>query len=100
MASASKVWVMCSNSVQHRAWKPSVKGLGIGDRLVILHDKGGIGIVEYMDSENVYFKLFGKAVYKIPIKAAQWNDRNWRWESSQMGTLTSIRLTPANLVGQ
>ena len=85
-------WVLEQRAKSY-AWKPNVKGLVVGDRLIILHDKGGIGIVEHMDEENVYFKLFGTAVYKIPIKAAKWNDRNWRWESSQMGTLTHLQTT-------
>jgi hypothetical protein len=74
--------------------KPRIRGIAVGDRIAT---PDGIGIVcqisfdtrQVDDAENVYYVLYNRQLYRIPLKAATWSDRNWRWESSVTGTLTS-----------
>jgi hypothetical protein len=70
-------------------WKPpQVEGIKVGDRIAILHERGGIGIVHKIEEGHIWYDLFGKFAMKIPLKAARWNHRNWRWESHELGAVT------------
>jgi len=82
--------------IQERAmWKPpQVEGLKAGDRLAILHDKGGIGIVREVTADDIYYELFGTQTYRIRQKDVRWNGRNWRWETGTLGFTTQIKFKP------
>jgi hypothetical protein len=77
--------------IQERAqWKPpAVEGLKAGDRIAVLHNKGGIGIVRLVTPDDIYYELFGMQTYRIRQKDAKWNARNWRWETGTLGATTA-----------
>ncbi len=73
-------------------WKPpAVEALKAGDRIAVLHNKGGIGIVRVVTTDDIYYELFGTQTYRIRQKDVKWNGRNWRWETGTLGAVTAKR---------
>lgn len=69
----------------------NIKGLGVGDRITILGDDGGIGIVKEVNAREFYYTLFQPhVVYRKQLKHAKWNDRNWRWEATGRGFVCGV----------
>jgi hypothetical protein len=63
-----------------------VKGLQVGDRVCVLGDDGGIGIVKMINDREFHYTLFNPNVfYRKRIKDVKWSDRNWRWETTGRG---------------
>ena len=59
--------------------------LAIGDRVAVFGgvDGGGIGIVKEIDGDEMYYTMFNpNVIYRKPIKSIQWNEQNWRWETT------------------
>lgn len=80
-------WIMEQRASSY-AWKPNVKGIEVGDRVAVLTDNGGIGIVRKIFENEIYFDLFGKQIHKVPAKAVKWSNKNWRWETFTLGSVT------------
>jgi hypothetical protein len=60
--------------------------LAAGDRVAVLGDGGGIGVVKEIDGEELYYTLFApNAVYHKKLKDIFWKERNWRWETTGLG---------------
>lgn len=79
-------WIL----TERAQWKPpEIEGIKVGDRLAVLHDNGGISIVQGLSADFIYYELFGW-LHRISIRSVRWNDRNWRWETSQLGTLSTV----------
>ena len=67
--------------------------LAVGDRIAVFSDVngGGIGVVKEIRGDNAYFTLFRpNDMYRKPIKDIVWNDRNWRWEVSGLGSMRKL----------
>jgi hypothetical protein len=63
-----------------------VKGLQVGDRVCVLGDDGGIGIVKIINDREFYYTLFNPNIfYRKRVKDVKWSDRNWRWETTGRG---------------
>lgn len=62
--------------------------LVVGDRIAVFSDVsgGGIGIVKEISGDDVYYTLFSTdVVYRKRGKDVNWNERNWRWETTGLG---------------
>lgn len=73
----------------------AVHTLAVGDRLAVFSDVngGGIGVVEEISGDDVYYTLFSpNMIYRKKIKDVVWNERNWRWETSGLGSMRKLAL--------
>lgn len=70
---------------------PKIRTLAVGDRVAVLGDGGGIGIVKKIEGNEMYYTLFSpNMIYHKPVKGVAWNDRNWRWETTGPGSCHRI----------
>ncbi len=54
-------------------------------------DGGGIGIVTEIDGDEMRYTMFSpNVVYRKPVKDVIWNERNWRWETSGLGSMRKL----------
>lgn len=70
-----------------------VHTLKVGDRIAVLTDVngGGIGIVSEIVGDEVCYTFFNaNVVYRKRVKDVIWNERNWRWETSGLGTMRKL----------
>ena len=82
---------LCSNRAKWYADSPKIRNLAEGDRVVVLGENGGIGIVKLIAGEDFWYNLFNPNVfYRKRIKDVKWSDRNWRWETTGVGVVTVI----------
>jgi hypothetical protein len=66
---------------------PKIRTLAVGDRVAVLGDGGGIGIVKKIEGNEMYYTLFSpNMIYHKPVKDVAWNDHNWRWETTGLGS--------------
>jgi hypothetical protein len=64
----------------------TVKGLQLNDRVCVLGDDGGIGIVKIINNREFHYTLFNPNVfYRKRVSDVKWSDRNWRWETTGRG---------------
>lgn len=69
-----------------------VRGLAVDDRVCVLGDKGGIGIVQKIENGEFYYTLFSpNVVHRKRVKDVKWSNRNWRWETTGLGATTGAR---------
>jgi hypothetical protein len=62
--------------------------LAVGDRVAVLGANSGIGIVKEISNGDMQYTMFNpNVIYRKPIKSVQWNDHNWRWETSGVGSM-------------
>ena len=64
--------------------------LKVGDRVAVFSEMngGGIGVVKEFEGNDVYYTLFNaNIVYHKPLKEIIWNEQNWRWETSGLGSM-------------
>lgn len=64
--------------------------LAVGDRIAVFSDlnDGGIGIVHEINNGDAYYTLFSpNVIWRKPVKEILWNQRNWRWETSALGSM-------------
>jgi hypothetical protein len=69
--------------------------LAVGDRIAVFSDAngGGIGVVKEIVGDEFYYTLFSPhTVYHKKIKDVQWNERNWRWETTGLGMMRKLKL--------
>jgi len=75
--------------------RKSNRTLGKGDRIAVLSDVNGgdIGVVTEIDGGEMYYTLFHpNVVYRKKLKDVVWNERNWRWETSGLGSMRKLGL--------
>jgi hypothetical protein len=71
----------------------AVHTLAVGDRIAVFSDinGGGIGVVGEIDGDEMYYALFHPNVtYHKKVKDVVWNERNWRWETSGLGSMRKL----------
>jgi len=74
----------------------AVHTLVVGDRVAVFSsiNGGGIGVVSEIDGDNVYYSLFApNVIYRKKIKDVQWNECNWRWETTGLGFMRNLGQT-------
>ena len=67
--------------------------LAVGDRLAVFSDVngGGIGVVTEIAGDDMFYTMFNpNVIYRKPIKSIQWNDKNWRWETTGAGAMRKL----------
>jgi hypothetical protein len=68
-----------------------VRGLQLNDRIVVLGEKGGIGIVKHVTDDDLWYTMFNPNIlYRKRRRDFKWSDRNWRWETEGLGATTSV----------
>ena len=75
------------------AENPKTRTLAVGDRIAVFSDAngGGIGVVREIDSDEMYYTLFSpNVIYHKKIKDIVWNEQNWRWETSGLGSMRTL----------
>ena len=44
-----------------------------------------------IDGDEMFYTLFNQdVVYRKPLKDVVWNERNWRWETSGLGSMRKL----------
>jgi hypothetical protein len=74
--------------------------LAVGDRVAVLGDMdgGGIGIVQEIEGDDMYYTMFNaNVVYRKPVKEVLWNEKNWRWETTGLGFMRRLQLADGAL---
>jgi hypothetical protein len=74
---------------------PKTHTLAVGDRVAVFGgaDGGGIGIVQEIAGNEMFYRMFNpNVIYRKPVKDVQWNERNWRWETSGLGMMRELSL--------
>ena len=53
---------------------------------------GGIGVVREIDGDEMYYTLFSpNVIFHKKVKDVVWNERNWRWETSGLGSMRKLK---------
>ena len=72
---------------------PKTHTLAVGDRIAVFSDVngGGIGVVKEINGDEMYYTLFSpNVIYHKKLKDVAWNERNWRWETSGLGSMRKL----------
>ena len=72
---------------------PKTHTLAVGDRVAVFSgvDGGGIGIVKELVGDDMFYMMFNpNVIYRKPVKSVQWNDKNWRWETTGLGFMSKL----------
>lgn len=71
---------------------PKTHHLAVGDRVAVFAgDGGGIGIVKEIVGNEMFYTMFKPdVIYRKPVKSIQWNDANWRWETTGLGGMRRV----------
>jgi hypothetical protein len=72
---------------------PKTHTLAVGDRVAVFSgaDGGGIGIVTEIKGDDMFYTMFNRdVIYHKKLKDVQWNERNWRWETSGLGFMRKL----------
>jgi len=65
--------------------------LAVGDRVAVMGNGGGIGIVTEIEGDHMYYTMFSPdTMYRKPVKSVVWNEKNWRWETSGLGYMRKL----------
>ena len=73
---------------------PKTHTLAVGDRVAVFGgvDGGGIGIVKELVGDDMFYMMFNpNVIYRKPVKSVQWNDKNWRWETTGFGFMRKLK---------
>jgi len=71
----------------------AVHTLAVGERVAVFGgaDGGGIGIVQEIVGDDMFYTMFNpNVIYRKPVKAIEWNDKNWRWETTGAGAMRKL----------
>jgi hypothetical protein len=71
----------------------AVHTLAVGDRIAVFSgvDGGGIGVVTEIASDDMFYTMFNpNVIYRKPVKSVQWNETNWRWETTGLGFMRKL----------
>jgi hypothetical protein len=70
---------------------PKTHTLAVGDRVAVFGATNGIGIVKEISNGEMFYTIFNpNVIYRKPIKSVQWNDKNWRWETTGLGFIGKL----------
>jgi hypothetical protein len=73
---------------------PKTHTLAVGDRVAVFTRMAcgsGIGVVQEIRDGEMHYKLFSPdTVYRKPVKDIVWNERNWRWETTGVGSVAQV----------
>ena len=62
--------------------------LAVGDRIAVFGSTNGIGIVKELVGDEMTYTMFNpNLIYRKRIKDIKWNDQNWRWETTGVGSV-------------
>jgi hypothetical protein len=70
-----------------------VHTLAVGDRIAVFSDVngGGIGVVQEIDGEEIYYTMFSlNVIFHKKIKDVVWNEQNWCWETTGLGMMRKL----------
>jgi hypothetical protein len=57
----------------------------------VLGSNSGIGIVKEISNGDMRYTMFNpNVIYRKPVKEVLWNDRNWRWETTGVGSIRKL----------
>jgi hypothetical protein len=71
----------------------AVHTLAVGDRVAVFSDVngGGIGVVKEINGDEMYYTLFSQnVIFHKKVKDVEWNERNWRWETTGLGMMRKL----------
>jgi hypothetical protein len=71
----------------------AVHTLAVGDRIAVFSDanSGGIGVVQEIDGDEMYYTMFSlNVIFRKRVKDVVWNERNWRWETTGLGSMRKL----------
>jgi hypothetical protein len=71
----------------------AVQTLAVGDRIAVFSDVngGGIGVVREINGDEMYYTLFStNVVFRKNVKDVVWDERNWRWETTGLGSMRKV----------
>jgi hypothetical protein len=72
---------------------PNAPTLAVGDRVAVFGSESGIGIVQKIEGDDMWYTMFGPhTIYRKSVKDIKWNDKNWRWETNGLGAMRKLRL--------
>ncbi len=81
---------------------PDAPKLAVGDRVAVLGIRGGgIGVVKEIVGDDMWYTMFSPdTMYRKPVKSVVWNERNWRWETSGVGSMRKLEraTTPRSML--
>jgi hypothetical protein len=72
-----------------------VHTLAVGDRVAVFGGAvgGGIGVVREINGDEMYYTMFSlNVVFRKKVKDVEWNERNWRWETTGLGMMRKLAL--------
>jgi hypothetical protein len=70
---------------------PKTHTLAVGDRLAVLGATNGIGIVKEISNGEMFHTMFNpNMIYRKLVEDVQWNDTNWRWETTGLGFMRKL----------
>lgn len=72
---------------------PKTHVLAVGDRVAVFGgaDGGGTGIVQEIVGDEVYYTMFSlNVIFHKKIKEVVWDERNWRWETTGVGSMRKL----------
>jgi len=65
--------------------------LAVGDRVAVFGTTNGIGIVKDIVGNEMFYTMFNpNLIYRKPVKDVKWNDANWRWETTGVGSVRGV----------
>jgi hypothetical protein len=71
----------------------AVHTLTVGDRIAVFSDVsgGGIGVVREINGDEMYYTMFSlNVIFHKKIKEVVWDERNWRWETTGVGSIRKL----------
>jgi hypothetical protein len=70
-----------------------VHTLAVGDRIAVFGHtaNGGIGVVREINGDEMLYTMFAlNVVHRKPVKEVLWNEKNWRWETTGLGSMRKL----------
>jgi hypothetical protein len=83
---------LVENRLKWYSGEKAVHTLEVGDRIAVFSDvSGGIGVVREIDGDEMYYTMFSlNVVFHKKIKEVVWDERNWRWETTGVGSIRKL----------
>ncbi len=90
--------VLVEKRKQWYAEHPKTHTLAVGDRVAVFGAVSGIGVVKEIIGDDMFYTMFAPdKIYRKPVKSVQWNEKNWRWETSGLGFMRNLQLADGAL---
>jgi len=69
----------------------NVPPIAVGDRVAVMGNGGGIGIVKEIVGSDVFYTMFSAdTLYRKDVETIKWNEKNWRWETTGTGYMRKL----------